>query len=148
MPIEGEYEPSPRQWVRDQVATYERTGGRQANTLRDTGLPIVVFTMRGARSGKVRKVPLMRIEHGGSYAMIASQGGAPQHPQWYRNVLAHPEVTVQDGPQVIDTRVRELHGAEREEWWQRAVAGYPPYAEYQTRTERQIPVLVAEPITE
>lgn len=134
--------------MRDQVETYERTGGREANTLRDTGLPIVVFTLRGARSGKVRKVPLMRIEHGGSYVMIGSQGGAPQHPQWYRNVLAHPEVTVQDGPKVIDTRVRELRGAEREEWWQRAVAGYPPYAEYQTRTERQIPVLVAEPVTE
>jgi F420H(2)-dependent quinone reductase len=147
MPIEGEYEPSPRQWVRDQVETYERTEGREANTLRDTGLPIVVFTMRGAQSGKVRKVPLMRIEHGGSYAMIASQGGAPRHPQWYRNVLAHPEVTVQDGPKVIDTRVRELRGAERDEWWQRAVAGYPPYAEYQTRTERQIPVLVAEPVS-
>jgi F420H(2)-dependent quinone reductase len=147
MPIEGEYEPSPRQWVRDQVETYERTEGREANTLRDTGLPIVVFSMRGAQSGKVRKVPLMRIEHGGSYAMIASQGGAPRHPQWYRNVLAHPEVTVQDGPKVIDTRVRELRGAERDEWWQRAVAGYPPYAEYQTRTERQIPVLVAEPVS-
>jgi deazaflavin-dependent oxidoreductase (nitroreductase family) len=147
MPIEGEYEPSPRQWVRDQVETYERTEGKEANTLRDTGLPIVVFTMRGAQSGKVRKVPLMRIEHGGSYAMIASQGGAPRHPQWYRNVLAHPEVTVQDGPKVIDTRVRELRGAERDEWWQRAVAGYPPYAEYQTRTERQIPVLVAEPVS-
>ena len=104
--------------------------------------------MRGARSGKVRKVPLMRIEHGGSYGMIGSQGGAPKHPQWYRNVLADPEVTVQDGPRVIDTRVRELQGAEREEWWRRAVAAYPPYAEYQTRTERQIPVLVAEPVND
>lgn len=148
MPIEGDYQASPRQWVRDQVETYERTGGREANTLRDTGLPIVVFTMRGARSGKVRKVPLMRIEHGGSYGMIGSQGGAPKHPQWYRNVLADPEVTVQDGPTVIDTRVRELQGAEREEWWRRAVAAYPPYAEYQTRTERQIPVLVAEPVND
>lgn len=148
MPIEGDYQASPRQWVRDQVETYERTGGREANTLRDTGLPIVVFTMRGARSGKVRKVPLMRIEHGGSYGMIGSQGGAPKHPQWYRNVLADPEVTVQDGPTVIDTRVRELQGAEREEWWRRAVAAYPPYAEYQTRTERQIPVLVAEPVSD
>ncbi len=148
MPIEGDYQASPRQWVRDQVETYERTGGREANTLRDTGLPIVVFTMRGARSGKVRKVPLMRIEHGGSYGMIGSQGGAPKHPQWYRNVLADPEVTVQDGPRVIDTRVRELQGAEREEWWRRAVAAYPPYAEYQTRTERQIPVLVAEPVND
>ncbi|GAA2104860.1 nitroreductase family deazaflavin-dependent oxidoreductase [Microlunatus panaciterrae] len=146
MPLEGEYEPSPAQWVRDQVEQYERTQGREANTLRDTGLPIVVFTMRGHKSGKLRKVPLMRVEHDGCYALIASQGGAPTHPSWYHNVKANPDaISVQDGARVIDGTVRELSGEERETWWQRASAAYPPYLEYQQRTERQIPVILFEP---
>jgi len=145
MPLTGEYEPSPQQWVRDQVETYERTGGREANTLRDTGLPIAVFTTRGAKSGKLRKNPLMRVEHDGAYAMVASQGGAPQHPQWYFNLQADPTaLTVQDGAEPFDAVARELSGAERDEWWDRAVAAYPPYAEYQRKTDRQIPVLLAE----
>ncbi len=145
MPLDGEYEPSPEKWVRDQVELYERTGGREGNTLRDTGLPIVLFTTRGAKSGKVRKNPLMRVEHDGAYAMVASQGGAPEHPSWYHNLKAHPDqLMVQDGPEPFDAVARELEGEERQEWWERAVAAYPPYAEYQQRTERLIPVLLAE----
>jgi deazaflavin-dependent oxidoreductase (nitroreductase family) len=146
MPLQGEYEPSPAQWVRDQVDAYERSGGREANTLRDTGLPVVVVTTRGAKSGKLRKSPLMRVEHGGEYALVASKGGAPDHPQWYHNLVADPEaVTIQDGPEPFDARVRLVTGAERDEWWARAVAAYPPYAEYQQKTDRQIPVFVASP---
>ena len=146
MALTGTYEPSPEQWVREQVERYEATDGREANTLKDTGLPVVIFTTRGRKSGKLRKTPLMRVEHGGAYAMVASQGGAPTHPVWYHNVKADPDaLTVQDGATVIDATARELSGAEREEWWQRAVAAYPPYAEYQTKTDRQIPVLLAEP---
>ena len=145
MPLEGEYEPSPQQWVRDQVELYERTGGREGNTLRDTGLPIVVFTTRGARSGKLRKNPLMRVEHDGVYAMVASQGGAPKHPTWYFNLKAHPDqVMVQDGPEPWDGIAREITGEEKRVWWERAVAAYPPYAEYQGRTDRQIPVFLVE----
>jgi deazaflavin-dependent oxidoreductase (nitroreductase family) len=128
------------------VERYEATGGREANTLRDTGLPVVIFTTRGAKSGKIRKFALMRVEHGGAYAMVASQGGAPTHPGWYYNVTAHPdEVMVQDGPEPFDAVVRELEGAERQEWWDRAVEAFPPYAEYQRKTDRLIPVLLAEP---
>ena len=145
MPLTGEYEPSPRKWVRDQVELYERTGGQQGNTLRDTGLPVVIFTTRGRKSGKIRKVPLMRVEHDGAYAMVASQGGAPKHPVWYRNLKADPDaLTVQDGAMTFDAHARELDGDERAEWWERAVAAYPPYAEYQQRTDRLIPVLLAE----
>jgi len=144
MTLEGEYEPSPSEWVRDQVATYERTGGREGNTLLDTGLPVVIVTTRGNKSGKIRKTPLMRVEHDGQYALVASQGGAPTHPVWYHNLAADPEaVTVQDGPEVLDVRVHETSGAERDEWWGRAVAAYPSYADYQRSTDRQIPVLVA-----
>ncbi|MDA8267168.1 MAG: nitroreductase family deazaflavin-dependent oxidoreductase [Actinomycetota bacterium] len=144
MALHGEYEPSPAQWVRDQVETYERTGGREANTLLDTGLPVIVVTTRGARTGKLRKSPLMRVEHGGEYALVGSVGGAPSHPQWYRNLQADPTaVTIQDGPEPFDAQVREVTGAERDEWWTRAVQAYPPYAEYQQRTDRVIPVLVA-----
>jgi deazaflavin-dependent oxidoreductase (nitroreductase family) len=144
MPITGTYEPSPSQWVRDQVAEYEASGGERANTLLDTGLPVIVLTTRGQRSASVRKSPLMRVEHDGEYALIASQGGAPTHPNWYHNLVAHPdEVTVQDGPEPFDVDVREVDGEERTTWWDRAVAAYPPYAEYQTRTTRRIPVLVA-----
>jgi deazaflavin-dependent oxidoreductase (nitroreductase family) len=144
MPLEGEYEPSPWEWVRNQVETYERTGGREANTLLDTGLPIVVVTTRGNKSGKIRKTPLMRVEHGGEYALVASMGGAPKHPVWYFNVKADPDaVTIQDGPEPFDATVREVTGEERAAWWRRAVEAYPPYAEYQEKTERTIPVFVA-----
>ena len=144
MPLEGEYEPSPAAWVREQVAEYEASGGRRANTLRDTGLPIIVVTTRGAKTGKIRKFPVMRVEHGGEYAIVASKGGAPDHPQWYANLLASPgEVTIQDGPTPFDVVVRELEGEERALWWERAVAAYPPYAEYQQKIERRIPVLLA-----
>ena len=144
MTIEGEYEPSPWEWVRDQVETYERTGGREANTLRDTGLPIIIVTTRGNKTGMVRKTPLMRVEHDGEYALVASMGGAPKHPVWYFNLKAHPDdVVIQDGPVPFAAEIREISGAERDEWWTRAVAAYPPYAEYQERTERRIPVFVA-----
>ena len=141
----SDYEPSPWQWVRDQVETYEHSGGREANTLRDTGLPIVVITTRGNKTGKIRKTPLMRVEHDGDYALVASMGGAPKHPVWYWNLRAHPaEVTLQDGPEPFPVEIRELvDGEERKRWWERAVEAYPPYAEYQERTDRKIPVFVA-----
>ena len=144
MVLEGEYEPSPWQWVRDQVETYERTGGREANTLLDTGLPIIIVTTRGNKSGKLRKTALMRVEHDGEYALVASVGGAPKHPVWYFNLKADPDaVTIQDGPEPFDATVSEVSGDERAQWWDRAVAAYPPYAEYQERTDRVIPVFVA-----
>ncbi|MGA7835291.1 MAG: nitroreductase family deazaflavin-dependent oxidoreductase [Acidimicrobiales bacterium] len=144
MPIEGEYEPSPEAWVRNQVEEYERSGGTKANTLRDTGWPIVIFTTKGRTSGKVRKTPVMRVEHDGEYALVASKGGAPKNPVWYENLLAHPDdVMLQDGPEPFDVEVREVSGDEKAAWWERAVAAYPPYAEYQTRTSREIPVLIA-----
>ena len=144
MTVHGEYAPSPAQWVRDQVETYERTGGREANTLMDTGMPVIIVTMRGNKSGKVRKIALMRVEHDGDYALVASKGGAPEHPVWYYNLTAHPdEVAIQDGPEPFPVEVRKLSGGERAAWWDRAVAAYPPYAEYQTKTDREIPVLVA-----
>ena len=147
MTLEGEYAPSPSAWVRDQVAAYEASGGREANTLLDTGMQVVVVAMRGNKSGKVRKVALMRVEHGGAYALVASKGGAPEHPVWYYNLRAHPdEVTVQDGPEPFAVDVREVSGDERAAWWDRAVAAYPPYAEYQQRTDRLIPVFVATPV--
>jgi F420H(2)-dependent quinone reductase len=145
MPLSGEYEPSTQQWVRDQVERYEATGGREANTLRDTGLPVVVFSTRGVKSGKVRKQPLMRVEHEGAYAMVGSVGGAPKDPAWVANVRAHPDqVTVQDGPEPWDGVAREVSGEERAQWWERAVAAYPEYAVYQQRTDREIPVFVVE----
>jgi deazaflavin-dependent oxidoreductase (nitroreductase family) len=144
---EGVYEPSAAQWVRDQVEAYERSGGAEANTLRDTGLPIIVVTMRGNKSGAVRKAPLMRVEHEGEYALVASKGGAPTNPEWYRNLVAAPDdVTIQDGPAPFPVTVREVTGPERETWWARAVAAYPPYADYQQRAARTIPVLVATPV--
>lgn len=146
MPLTGEYEPSPWDWVREQVETYERTGGREADTLRDTGLPIIIVTTRGHKSGKIRKTPLMRVEHDGEYALVASMGGAPQHPEWYHNLRADPTaVMIQDGPEPWDAVVREVTGEERERWWQRAVEAFAPYAEYQEKTDRTIPVLVARP---
>jgi len=145
MVITGEYEPSPRQWVRDQVELFEGSGGTEGTTLLDTGLPVIVVTNVGARTGKVRKTPLMRVEHDGRYAAVASMGGAPKHPVWYFNLLANPSVQVQDGPRKQEMTARELSGAEREQWWERAVAAYPPYAEYQRKTTRLIPVFVLEP---
>ncbi len=145
MPVEGEYEPSPRQWVREQVERYEGSGGTEGTTLLDTGLPVVIVTNRGARTGKVRKTPLMRVEHEGRYAAVASMGGAPVHPQWYHNLRAHPQVELQDGPGRREMVARELSGPERALWWERAVAAYPPYAEYQARAGRLIPVFLLEP---
>jgi deazaflavin-dependent oxidoreductase (nitroreductase family) len=145
--VDGDYGPSPAQWVRDQVERYEATAGREANTLRDTGLPIIVVTMRGNKTGKIRKTPLMRVEHEGEYLLVASMGGAPKHPVWYYNLKADPDsVTIQDGADAFAVRVQELSGDEREQWWERAVAAYPPYAQYQTRTERVIPVFLAQRI--
>ena len=144
MTLQGEYVPSRAQWVRDQVEAYESSGGQQANTLRDTGLPVIIVTMRGNKSGKVRKIALMRVEHNGEYALVASKGGAPEHPVWYYNLEAKPdEVTIQDGSEPFEVRVRQVTGEERAAWWERAVAAYPPYAEYQKRTDREIPVFVA-----
>jgi deazaflavin-dependent oxidoreductase (nitroreductase family) len=144
MALEGEYEPSPEAWVRDQVEAYESSGGERGGTLMDTGIPVIIVTSRGRKSGKLRKTPLMRVEHGGEYALVASKGGAPTHPVWYHNLMADPEaVMIQDGPEPFDARVREVGGDERAAWWERAVAVYAPYAEYQDGTEREIPVLVA-----
>jgi deazaflavin-dependent oxidoreductase (nitroreductase family) len=140
----GAYIPSPSAWARDQVDAYERSGGREANTLRDTGLPVVVVTMRGNKTGGVRKTPVMRVEHDGEYALVASKGGAPTHPVWYYNLKAAPDdVMIQDGSEPHRFHVRELTGDERAEWWARAVAAYPPYAEYQKHTDRVIPVFLA-----
>jgi deazaflavin-dependent oxidoreductase (nitroreductase family) len=145
MALDGEYEPSPQQWVRDQVAAFEASGGQEANTLRGRpDWPIVVITSIGASSGKLRKNPVMRVEKDGVYAAVASQGGAPTHPSWYHNFLAHPEVDLQDGAEKHTYRARVAEGAERAEWWERAVAQYPPYAEYQEKTDREIPVFLLE----
>jgi F420H(2)-dependent quinone reductase len=145
MPLEGEYEPSPQKWVRDQVELYERTGGREGNTLLDRGLPVVIYSTRGAKSGKVRKQPLMRVEHDGAYLMVGSMGGAPEDPAWVANVRQHPDqVTVQDGPEPWDGVARELTGEEKAPWWERAVEAFPDYAEYQKKTDRQIPVFLVE----
>ena len=146
MTLEGEYEPSPEKWVRDQVATYEATGGREANTLPDhPDWPIVVITSRGARSGRLRKNPVMRVEHEGAYAAVASKGGAPEHPVWYGNMLKEPHVELQDRPVKKDFTASVLEGDLRAAWWERAVAAWPDYAEYQTKTERQIPLVLLKP---
>ncbi|GHE06640.1 nitroreductase family deazaflavin-dependent oxidoreductase [Streptomyces alanosinicus] len=146
MPLEGEYEPSPTQWVREQVELYESSGGTKGTTLLDTGMPVIVLTTRGAKSGKIRKTPLMRVEHEGTYAVVASLGGAPKHPVWYFNITSDPHVELQDGPVKQDMRAREITGEEKARWWDRAVAAYPPYADYQKKTSRTIPVFVLEPL--
>lgn len=143
MPIEGEYEPSTWNWVAKQVDEYESSGGTKGLTQR--GKPVVVVTMRGHKSGKVRKAALMKVEHDGSYALVASKGGDPNHPGWYHNLVADPDVTLQDGTVVQDMRVRQVEGDERDEWWDRAVEAWPDYAGYQRKTDRTIPVFVAEP---
>ena len=143
MPLEGEYEPSTSDWVREQVDTYERTAGREANTLGTTGIPVVIVTSRGAKSGKLRKFALMRVEHEGDYALIASIGGAPSNPGWYHNLVAEPMVMIQDGPEPHDYTTHIAEGEERRVWWDRAVEVFPRYAEYAEATDRVIPVFVA-----
>lgn len=138
MPLEGEYEPSTSAWARKQAEAFEASNGETSNTLR--GMPIIVLTTVGAKSGKLRKTALMRVEHDGEYAIVASLGGAPKHPVWYWNVKKHPHVELQDGGEKHDYEARELEGDERETWWARAVEAYPPYADYQVKTERLIPV--------
>jgi len=143
--LEGEYEPSKQDWVREQVELYESTDGREGNILRGRPeWPIVVITSRGAKSGKLRKNPVMRVEHDGVYAAVASYGGAPKHPEWYHNFVADPVVQLQDGPEPHLYRARVAEGEEREVWWQRCVDQYAPYAEYQEKTDRQIPVFLLE----
>jgi F420H(2)-dependent quinone reductase len=143
MPLQGEYEPSPSDRARKQVAEFEASNGAEANTLR--GMPVVVITTVGAKSGKLRKIPLMRVENEGRYAIVASLGGAPRHPVWYHNVKANPHVELQDGPVKQDMLAREVTGDEKARWWEIAVDAYPDYADYQTRTDREIPVFVLEP---
>lgn len=143
MPLEGEYAPSTSEWARVQAEQFEASGGTEANLMR--GVPIIVLTSVGARSGKLRKTALMRVEHEGRYAVVASKGGAPEHPVWYRNLVAHPHVELQDGAVKRDYDAREVRGAERDAWWARSVAVWPDYAEYATRTDRLIPVLVLDP---
>ncbi|MFF5454126.1 nitroreductase family deazaflavin-dependent oxidoreductase [Streptomyces sp. NPDC012950] len=142
MPLEGEYEPSPEAWVRNQVELYESSGGTKGTTMR--GMPVVLVTNRGAKSGKLRKTPLMRVEHDGAYALVASNGGAVKHPVWYHNLVASPRVELRDGTEVWDMEARVVTGEERREWWDRAVAAFPDYADYQRKTDREIPVFVVE----
>lgn len=156
MPLKGEYEPSTMQLVSDQVELYESSGGTEGTTLgslvgsedarRD--LPVVILTTLGTKSGRIRKSPLMRVEHDGSYAVVASMGGAPKHPVWYHNVVADPRVELQDGPVRQDMLAREVTGDEKAAWWARAVEAFPDYAEYQKKTDREIPVFVLEPVAE
>ncbi|MFE4455694.1 nitroreductase family deazaflavin-dependent oxidoreductase [Streptomyces sp. NPDC056796] len=143
MPIEGEYEPSPTTWVREQVELIESSGGTRGTTLR--GMPVILLTTRGAKSGKLRKTPLMRVEHDGEYAVVASLGGAPKHPVWYYNVQADPGVELRDGTLRQDMVAREVTGEEKALWWGRAVQAFPDYADYQDKTEREIPVFVLSP---
>ena len=144
MPLTGEYEPSPEAWVRDQVETYEATDGKEAGDLR--GMPVVVLTTKGAKSGKLRKQALMRVEHDGHYAVVASLGGAPKHPVWYFNIKAEPLVELQDGAVRKDYTAREVTGEEKALWWERSVAAYPDYADYQEKTDREIPVFVLDAV--
>ena len=145
MPLEGEYAPSTSSWARKQAEAFEASGGTKSNTIQ--GRPIVLVTNVGAKSGKLHKTALMRVEHDGEYLIVASKGGSHDHPRWYYNVRAHPHVERQDGAAKHDYVARELEGAERETWWARAVEAYPPYAEYQTRTDRLIPVFLLTRVT-
>jgi deazaflavin-dependent oxidoreductase (nitroreductase family) len=146
MTLHGEYVPSKQDWVREQVETFEASGGTEATVLERTGDPIVVITSRGAKSGKLRKNPVMRVERDGKYLAVASYGGGPKHPVWYFNFLAHPEVDLQDGPVKKTYRARLLEGEERADWWRVAVDAWPTYAAYEKKTERQIPAFLLEPI--
>lgn len=144
--LEGTYVPSTSEWVRDQIETYEKSGGTEGNTLLKTGIPVIIVTMRGAKSGNVRKIALMRVEHNGEYALVASRGGSDVNPDWYVNLIANPtEVLVQDGPEAQRFTVREVTDAERDEWWERSAAVFPQYNEYRANTSRIIPILVATP---
>ena len=146
MPLQGDYAPLPSErWIRDQIETWERTGGREGTKFLDTDMPVVIVVNRGAKSGQLHRTPLMRVEHRGHYLAVGSKGGAPENPAWVNNVRAHPEVEVWDGTERGDFVAREIEGEEREQWWERGVAAYPPYAEYQTRTDRLIPLFVLEP---
>lgn len=142
MALQGDYEPSTSTWVRDQVAKYEGSGGAEGNTILNR--PIVVVTSRGAKSGKLRKNPVMRVEHEGTYLAVASKGGAPDNPEWFHNLQAEPQVDLQDGPEPHEYVARRPEGDERAEWWERAVAAFPQYAEYQQKTDREIPIFVLE----
>jgi deazaflavin-dependent oxidoreductase (nitroreductase family) len=142
MPLTGEYAPSTSDWAREQAELYENSGGTKGTTL--NGLPVIVLTSVGAKSGNLRKTTLMRVEHEGVYAVVASLGGAPKHPVWYYNLVANPQVELQDGPQKKDYIAREVSGDERAEWWDRAVEAFPNYADYQQKTSREIPVFVLE----
>ena len=146
MPLTGEYEPSTAGWAREQAERYEASDGAEAAELR--GRPIIVLTSVGAKSGRLRKTALMRVEHDGVYAVVASLGGAPRNPVWYHNLKANPHAELQDGPTKRDYEAREVTGDEKATWWDRAVQAWPDYANYQTRTKRQIPVFVLEPIDE
>ena len=143
MTLSGTYEPSPSEWVRNQVELYERTNGAEGSTIME--LPVMIVTSLGAKSGKIRKTPLMRVEHDGNYLAVASMGGAPKHPVWYFNLMSNPRCDVQDGASKTERRARELEGDERAQWWDRAVAAFPNYADYQKNTERVIPIFVLEP---
>ena len=143
MPLNAEYEPSTSDWARAQAETYMESGGTKATDLR--GMPVILLKTIGAKSGKLRVNPLMRVEHNGEYAVVASLGGAPKHPTWYFNIVADPHVELQDGPVSKDYDAREVHGEEKAAWWERAVEAYPPYADYQKKTDRQIPVFVLSP---
>ncbi len=143
--IEGEYVPSTMDWVREQIEAYEASGGKEAATLRETGIPIIVVTMRGKKSGAVRKIALMRVEHEGSYALVASKGGAPSHPGWYHNIAADNQVMIQDGPEPFMTTARLVAGEERAAWWERAVAVFPTYEDYEAKADREIPIFVTDP---
>jgi F420H(2)-dependent quinone reductase len=145
MPLQGEYAPSSAEWVRKQVDEIESSGGTQGTTMR--GVPVIVVTSMGSASGKLRKNPVMRVEHDGKYVAVASKGGAPEHPAWYRNLVDHPLVEVQDGPAKGDYTARQLSGEERGQWWERAVAVWPDYDSYQENTDREIPVFVLEPVS-
>ncbi|MET7358683.1 nitroreductase family deazaflavin-dependent oxidoreductase [Streptomyces sp. NPDC005562] len=144
MPLTGEYEPGTWDWASKQVVEYESSGGKEGTTMQ--GKPVIVLTSVGAKSGKLRKNPLMRVEHAGEYAVVASKGGDPANPSWYHNLVNNPHVELQDGPVKKDYRARVASGEERELWWERAVAAWPDYAEYQKKTSREIPLFVLTPI--
>jgi len=143
----AEYIPSPRDWVREQVELYEKSGGTQGTTLRDTGLPVILFTHIGNKTGAIRKTPLMRVKDGNNYVLVGSQGGAPDNPDWVYNLRANPNIELRDRTEVFAMRAREVKDpAERARLWQLAVAAFPPYEDYQKKTTRQIPIFVAEPV--
>src|SRR5271165_4611801 len=144
MPLSGEYAPSPVDWAREQAEKYMESGGTDGTDLQ--GKPVILLTTVGAKTGKLRKTPLMRVEHDGQYAVVASMGGAPKHPVWYLNLLADPHVTLQDGDRVMDLQARTASAAERAEWWPHATEAWPPYDEYQAKTEREIPIVLFDPV--